>query len=80
MHSLLGGVLSVAFFLVNLRLTLFQAILVPFCAKPPQLHPLALALLPDSPATLLNLPNQLQGWKKVFKIIHLKYFVNSGWL
>merc|ERR1719385_280929 len=44
---------------------LIRAILVPFCAKPPQLDPLALALLPDSPATLLNLPNQLQGWKKV---------------
>jgi len=44
---------------------LIRAVLLPFAAQAPLLAPLAIALLPDSPATLLNLPNQLQGWKKV---------------
>jgi len=44
---------------------LIRAVLVPFSAQAPLLAPLALAILPQSPANLLNLPNQLQGWKKV---------------
>jgi len=42
-----------------------RAVLIPFCAQAPPLAPLAIALLPDSPATLLNLPTQLHGWKKI---------------
>jgi len=42
-----------------------RAVLIPFCAQATPLAPLAIAILPDSPATLLNLPRQLHGWKKI---------------
>merc|ERR1712192_38432 len=43
-----------------------RAVLIPFCAQASMLAaPLAIAILPDSPATLLNLPRQLHGWKKI---------------
>ena len=50
---------------------MLQAVLIPFSAQSAMVTaPLAIAILPDSPATLLNLPRQLHGWKKVFFIFY----------